>query len=137
MKINAYLNFDGNCEEAIGFYAQCLDGKVESLMRFGETPAAEHVPPEYAQRVMHAHLQVGDQSLMASDSTPQCPAKGFQGYSLALNVDSIAQAERVFAALSQGGNVDMPLAQTFWAVRFGALTDKFGVSWLINCEKGA
>ncbi|WP_419709733.1 VOC family protein [Pseudomonas sp. NFX224] len=135
MKINPYLIFNGDCRAAFTFYQQCLHGKLEAMMTFGETPAAEHVPKEHHDLIIHTCLKVGDQMLMASDTTPDRPTPGMSGCSISLNVDSIAEAERVFKALSDGGNVEMPLDTTFWAARFGMLVDRFGVSWMVNCEK--
>ena len=136
MKINAYLMFDGQCEAAFNFYAECLGGKLERLMRYAEAPdnACGELPAEYQQRVMHACLSVGDQLLMASDNAPPYVYEGIKGCSISLNVDSIAEAERLFAALAERGEVQMPLQETFWAARFGMLTDQFGVSWMVNCE---
>ncbi len=105
------------------------------MMTFGETPAAEHVPKEHHDLIIHTCLKVGDQMLMASDTTPDRPTPGMSGCSISLNVDSVAEAERVFNALAAGGKVEMPLDSTFWAARFGMLIDKFGVSWMVNCEK--
>lgn len=135
MKINAYLAFEDQCEAAFRFYAQCLGGTLEALNRFGDTPACEHVPASHRDRIMHARLVVGDQALMGSDSVPEHPYEGVKGCSIALNADSVAEAERVFNALSEGGHVIMPLGETFWAARFGMFVDRFGVPWMINCEK--
>ena len=132
MKIHAYLMFDGQCEAAFNFYAQTLDGTLQ-LMRYAESPDAKDIPPEFHQRVMHVCLTVGDQLLMASDSTPQCPYEGIKGCSISLQVDNVPEAERLYAALSAQGSVQMELQQTFWATRFAMLTDRFGVSWMINC----
>jgi PhnB protein len=135
MKINPYLIFNGDCKAAFTFYAQCLQGHIEAMMTFGETPAAEHVPKEHHDLIIHTCLKVGDQMLMASDTTPDRPTPGMSGCSISLNVDSITEAERVFNALAEGGKVEMPLDATFWAARFGMLVDRFGVSWMVNCEK--
>ena len=134
MKIHAYLTFDGQCEAAFNFYTQCLGGSLE-LMRFAESPDAGEIPTEFHQRVMHACLTVGDQSLMASDTLPQCPQPygGIKGCAISLQVDNLPEAERLYAALSEQGSVQMELQQTFWATRFAMLTDRFGVSWMINC----
>ncbi|VXB82030.1 PhnB protein [Pseudomonas sp. 8AS] len=140
MKIHAYLFFAGQCAEAMGFYAQCLGGEL-NLMRFSDNPeGAEGVPAEYRERILHACLMVGEEVLMASDSLPEqgcgsaSEATGVKGCAMSLQVDSIREAERLFAALSAGGQVRMPLQQTFWAARFGMLEDRFGVAWMINCE---
>ncbi|MDA7087883.1 VOC family protein [Pseudomonas sp. SA3-5] len=132
MKINAYLMFDGQCEAAFNFYAQTLDGTLQ-LMRYAESPDAKDIPPEFHQRVMHVCLTVGDQQLMASDSTAQCPYEGIKGCSITLQVDNVPEAESLYAALAEGGSVQMELQQTFWSTRFAMLTDRFGVSWMINC----
>ncbi|MGW8465972.1 VOC family protein [Pseudomonas sp. GL-B-19] len=135
MKINPYLIFNGDCKAAFTFYAQSLPGKIEAMMTFGETPAGEHVPTDLHNLIIHTRLVVGDQAIMGSDTTPDRPVDDMAGFSVSLNVDSIAEAERVFAALSKDGTVQMPLEQTFWAARFGMLVDRFGVSWMVNCEK--
>jgi PhnB protein len=137
MKIHAYLMFDGQCEDAFRFYAECLDGKLERLMRYAEAPdnACGELPAEYQQRIMHACLMVGDQLLMASDTAPPYVYEGIKGCSISLSVDSIAEAERLFAALAKQGQVQMPMQATFWATRFGMLTDRFGVSWMVGCEQ--
>ena len=135
MKINAYLGFDDQCEAAFRFYHQCLGGTLEQLSRFGDTPACEHVPESHRNRIMHARLVVGDQAIMGSDSVPEHPFEGIKGVSIAVNVDSACEAEHVFNAMSEGGHVIMPLGPTFWAARFGMFVDRFGVSWMINCEK--
>ena len=127
MKINPYLIFNGDCKAAFTFYEKSLPGKIEAMMTFGETPAGEHVPTD--------RLVVGDQAIMGSDTTPDRPVDDMAGFSVSLNVDSIAEAERVFNALSEDATVQMPLEQTFWAARFGMLVDRFGVSWMVNCEK--
>jgi PhnB protein len=135
MKINPYLIFNGNCKAAFTFYAQSLPGEIEAMMTFGETPAGEHVPVDLHDLIIHTRLVVGDQAIMGSDTTPDRPVDDMAGFSVSLNVDSIAEAERVFTALSEDGTVQMPLEQTFWAARFGMLKDRFGVSWMVNCEK--
>ncbi|VVO96958.1 VOC family protein [Pseudomonas fluorescens] len=135
MKINPYLIFNGNCKAAFTFYAQSLPGEIEAMMTFGETPAGEHVPKDLHNLIIHTRLVVGDQAIMGSDTTPDRPVDDMAGFSVSLNVDSIAEAERVFTALSEDGTVQMALEQTFWAARFGILVDRFGVSWMVNCEK--
>ena len=135
MKINPYLIFNGNCKAAFTFYAQSLPGEIEAMLTFGETPARDHVPADLHNLIIHTRLVIGDQAIMGSDTTPDRPVDDVSGFSVSLNVDSIAEAERVFGALSEDGTVKMPLDQTFWAARFGMLVDKFGVSWMVNCEK--
>ncbi|MHC8326167.1 VOC family protein [Pseudomonas sp. LB1P83] len=135
MKINPYLIFNGDCKAAFTFYAQALQGQIEMMMTFGESPAREHFPADYHNLIIHTRLAVGDQAIMGSDTTPDRPTDDMSGCSVSLNVDSIAEAERVFGALSEDGSVQMPLEATFWAARFGMLVDRFGVSWMVNCEK--
>jgi PhnB protein len=135
MKINPYLIFNGDCKAAFTFYAESLKGQLEAMLTFGETPAAEHVPKDLHNLIIHTRLAVGDQAIMGSDTTPDRPTDEMSGCSISLNVDSIQEAEQVFSALSEGGQVQMPLEATFWAARFGMLVDRFGVSWMINCEK--
>ena len=135
MKINPYLIFNGDCKAAFTFYAESLNGNIEAMLTFGETPAREHVPADLHNLIIHTRLTVGDQAIMGSDTTPDRPTDDMSGCSISLNVDSIAEAERMFSALSEDGTVQMPLEQTFWAARFGMLVDRFGVSWMINCEK--
>ena len=135
MKINPYLIFNGNCKAAFTFYAQSLPGEIEAMLTFGETPARDHVPADLHNLIIHTRLVIGDQAIMGSDTTPDRPVDDVSGFSVSLNVDSIVEAERVFGALSEEGTVKMPLEQTFWAARFGMLVDKFGVSWMVNCEK--
>lgn len=132
MKIHAYLMFDGQCEAAFNFYAECLGGTLE-MMRYADSPEDMEVPAEFQQRIMHVCLTVGDQLLMASDTLPQSPYEGIKGCSISLQVDNLPEAERLYAALSAQGSVQMELQQTFWATRFAMLTDRFGVSWMINC----
>ena len=136
MQLNPYLMFNGNCEAAFKFYEKVLGGTIEAMMPHEGTPAEEHVPAEWRKKIMHARLVVGDEVLMASDAPPEHfqPMKGF---SVSLNVDKPAEAERIFQALSEKGSITMPLQQTFWASRFGMLVDQFGTPWMINCEGSA
>lgn len=132
MKIHAYLMFDGQCEAAFNRYAEVFGGQLE-MMRYADSPEDMEIPAEYRQRVMHVCLSVGDQLLMASDNLPQYPYEGIKGCSVSLQVDNVPEAERLYAALSAGGSVQMELQATFWATRFAMFTDRFGVSWMINC----
>ncbi len=103
-------------------------------MAFEGSPAAEHVPPEWRNKIMHATLEVGGEPLMASDASPQ-HYQHPQGFSVSLTIDKVADAERIFQAFAENGQVMMPLEQTFWAARFGMVRDRFGIPWMINCEK--
>jgi len=133
MKIQTYLTFNGTCRQAFEFYAKCLGAKIEMMMTHGESPVAEQMPKEWRDKIMHASLTVGDQSLMGSDQPDSKEPIG--GFSVSLSVEKPADAERLFKALSQGGTVRMEMQETFWAQRFGMLTDRFGVPWMVNCER--
>jgi PhnB protein len=132
--IQAYLFFNGNCEQAVEFYRKALGAEVEMTMRFKESPDAPPpgmVPPNWGDKIMHTSFRVGQTTVMASDGCgPE--AKGFQGFSLSLAVFTEAEADRYFNALAEGGKVNMPLTKTFWSPRFGMLEDKFGIGWMIN-----
>lgn len=132
MQLNPYLVFSGQCEEAFTFYAKALGGEIQAMLRCGETPVADQMPKEMANKIMHACLMIGDVALMGSDSPPEQYEK-MQGMSVALHIDKPADAERTFNTLAEGGQVTMPLTETFWAERFGMLTDRFGTPWMINC----
>jgi PhnB protein len=132
--VNPYLNFNGECEAAFKLYEQVLDGKIEAMFPHEGTPAAGQVPPEWGNKIMHATLRIGNTVLMGSDAPPQYYEKP-QGISVSLHVEDPSTAERVFKALSENGTVRMPIQETFWAVRFGMLVDRFGISWMVNCEK--
>lgn len=133
MQIQPYLNFDGRCEEAINFYKKALGAESATLMRYSETPDAPPpgmVAPGSENKVMHASFRIGESTVMASDGG--CRGKpGFQGITLNLSVANEAEADRAFAALAEGGKVEMPLMKTFFSPRFGMLQDRFGVSWMI------
>jgi PhnB protein len=130
MQAQTYLFFDGRCDEAIAFYRSALGAEVTMLMRFKESPDADAVPPGSADKVMHASLRIGDTVVLASDG--RCLGEpNFQGFALSLTATDAAEAERLFAALSDGGEVQMPLAETFFSPRFGMLADRFGVPWMV------
>lgn len=138
MKFTPYLNFDGKTREAIAFYHALFGGTIEAMMTFGETEACEHVPKEMHGHIMHACLAFPDgQMLMASDGAPQCPYTAPKGMSVAVNIPGVERTEKIFATLAEGGKVEMPLMQTFWALRFGSVTDRYGTPWLVNCDKEA
>ena len=134
MQLNPYLTFNGQCEAAFKFYEKCLGGKIEAMFTHEGTPAEQHVPSEWRKKIMHARLTVEDQVLMGSDAPPERYEKP-QGFSVSLNVNTPAEAERIFHALAEKGKVQMPLEQTFWAIRFGMCVDRFGIPWMVNCEK--
>ena len=134
MQLNPYLTFNGQCETAFRFYEQCLGGKIEAMVRHTGTPAEQHVPPEWREKIMHARLAVNGELLMGSDAPPD-HYKEPKGFSVSLQFKDIKEAERVFHALVENGKVGMPLQQTFWAARFGTLVDRFGIPWMINGEE--
>ncbi len=128
--VQPYLFFDGRCEEALDFYRKTLGAEIEPLSRFKDSPDPAMCPPGAGEKIMHASFRIGDSTVMASDG--QCSGRqNFQGFSLSLSVPTEAEADRVFAELSQGGQVQMPLSKTFFAARFGMVADRFGVSWMI------
>jgi PhnB protein len=134
MRVESYLNFNGRCDEAIEFYRHALGAEVQMVMRFKdnpEPPAPGMVSPGTENKVMHASLRIGETTVMASDGRCQ-GSSTFQGISLSLTVQTEAEADRVFAALAEGGKVQMPLAKTFFSPRFGMVADRFGVSWMIH-----
>jgi len=132
--VQPYLFFNGNCEEAVEFYRQAVGAEVEFKMRFNESPEPPPpgmVPPGFESKIMHCTFRIGRTTLMASDGcSPDKPS--FTGFSLSLTVASEAEADRAFAALAEGGQVRMPLAKTFWSPRFGMVTDRFGLGWMIS-----
>lgn len=133
MLIQAYLTFNGNTEEVVEFYRRALGAELEMLMRFKDAPDPPPpgmVPEGWDDKIMHASITVGDQRIMMSDGCDPA-GEGFRGFALAVSVPDIASADRVFAALSAGGQVTMPQGETFWSPRFGMLTDRYGVGWMV------
>lgn len=132
MQINPYLNFDGNCAEAMRFYQKALGGQLD-MMPFAGSPMENDIPGAYRDRIMHACLTMADgQSLMASDTGPWAPYEAPKGIQVTLNCNSAAEGKKAYDALSQGGKVTMPLDKTFWAEAFGMFTDRFGTPWMVN-----
>jgi PhnB protein len=132
MKMQTYVNFDGRCAEAFRFYEKHLGAQVGMLMTHGQAPDQSKVSPEMKDAVLHARLSVGGTELMAADIPHAQPMRSAY---LSLGVDSDAEAERIFSALSEGGEVFMPMQQTFFASRFGQLRDRFGINWMILHER--
>jgi PhnB protein len=130
MKVNTYLNFGGNCAEAFRFYEEHLGGKIAMMMTYDQMPEPKSVPPGMEKAVLHASLTLGDTTLMASDGPPE-RVQPMVGAHICLNVDSIEEAERIHAVLSEGGEVFMPMGETFFAHRFSMLRDKFGIAWMV------
>jgi len=133
MKFVPYLSFDGRCREAFEFYAKVLNGKIAAMLSHGETPAAEHVSKEWQDKIINAHLIVGDQELMGADSPPEMGDSKMSGFSVSIQIDDEKDAERIFNSFAEGGTVIMPFEPTFWAKKFGMVHDKYGTPWMINC----
>jgi PhnB protein len=134
MQVQPYIFFDGRCDEALEFYKKAIDAKVDMLMRFKDAPDQSMVKPESSDKVMHAAVHIGDTQVLMSDG--RCGGKpSFQGFALTIFAPDNAEGERRFNALAEGGQVQMPMAETFFASRFGMVADKFGVGWMVLVEK--
>lgn len=136
MQISAHLNFNGQCEEAFHFYQRCLGGKIEALATYESTPAAGQVPAEWRKKIIHARLNLDGQVLLGVDAPPD-RFKPPAGFSVTVQVEDPADAERIFHALAENGKVVMPVQETFWAIRFGMLVDRFGIPWMVNCGRSS
>lgn len=132
IQLCAYLSYNGDCADAMKFYTDVLDAKLEALITYGQMPGEMPLPDEHADRVMHAYLVHPDFAIMAGDTPPGVPYAGIHGCMLAITYPTVAEATRVFNALADGGKVGMPLAETFWADTFGMVTDRFGTPWGVN-----
>jgi len=133
MHIQPYLSFKGDCEAAFKFYESSLGGQLGPIFRYGGSPMAGEAPADWSDKVMHGSVTVGGLVLMGADVAPE-RYEAPQGFSLSIQTTNIAEAERIFADLAEDGKALMPLAETFWAARFGMVIDRFGIPWLINCE---
>ncbi|WP_455204672.1 VOC family protein [Kaarinaea lacus] len=131
MQVEPYLFFEGRCEEALNFYQQALGAEVTFLMRYKDSPDPQSCSSGLEEKIMHANVRIGESSIMVSDGHCEDPPN-FQGFSLSLALSDVAEAKGFFNALSDGGEVIMPLAKTFWSQSFGVVKDQFGVSWMIN-----
>jgi PhnB protein len=138
MQMNPHLAFNGECEAAFKFYEKCLGGKIVTMMTYGDSPMAEQMPPAWRGKIVHATFVLGDHQLTGADVPPESYQKP-QGFSVLLNIGAQAEADadRIFKALAENGAVQMPIQETFWALRFGMLVDQFGTPWMINCGKPA
>ena len=134
MKLHTYLNYGGNCEEAFRFYEKNLGGKIEMMMRYADQPDPKNVPPGTEKYVLYSNMTIGETQLMGSDVPPE-RFQPMRSVYLSLTLDSSEEAERIFKLLSEGGEVFMPMAETFFAHRFGMLRDRFGTSWMILHQK--
>ena len=131
--LNPYLLFRGECEAAFTYYAKILGGKIEFMMKHEGSPMAGQLPAEWQNKVMHARLAIGNQVLMGSDPPPSHYEEP-KGFSVSLSIDQPTEAVRIFHALAEKGQLRIQIQKTFWAERFGMLTDRFGIPWMINCE---
>jgi len=136
VKLYTYLNYGGNCRDAFEFYAQHLGGKITMLTTHGEQPGANNVPPEWRNAVLHARIELGDTTVLGADIPPDRFQPMRSAY-LSLLVDSAADAERIYALLTDGGQIFMPMAETFFASRFAMLRDRFGTSWMLLHERAS
>ena len=134
MQVNPYLSFNGQCEAAFKCYEQCLGGQLGAIFRYAGTPLADQVPADWQDKVMHTSLTVGGQVLNGGDVAPDRYEEP-KGFSFSIHIKSTADGERIFHELAQDGRVVVPLEKTFWAARFGMLIDRFGIPWLLNCER--
>jgi PhnB protein len=135
MKLHTYLNFNGTCAQAFAYYEKHLGAKITSSMTYGQMPGATSLPPNQVNLILHARIALGDTYLMASDVPPTMPWEPMRSAYLTLNVDSSAEAERIHTALADGGQIFMPLQETFYAHKFSMLRDKFGINWMVIHEK--
>src|SRR5882724_2113194 len=133
MQLNPYLLFNGQCEAAFKFYAQCLGGKIEAMMTHAGTPAEEHVPAEWRDKILHARLIIGENVLMGSDA-PREQYQQPKGFSVSIQTENRAEGKRIFNPLAENGTVQMPFEQTFWASGFGMCVDRYGIPWMVNCD---
>lgn len=133
MNLNPYLLFNGNCTEALKFYEETLGGKTEAKMTFAGSPAAEHAPPEWGDKVLHGAIKIGDTTVFVSDAPPGSYEEP-RGLSISIALNDKAKGEQIFNALAEGGKTTMPFQQTFWASGFGMCVDRFGIPWMVNCE---
>ncbi len=137
MKLSPYLMFEGNCREAFTAYQAILGGRIEAMMDHRGTPAEAHVPPEWLDKILYACLVLDGQMLMASDAPPGRSDGPMRSVSVSVNVPEVAEAERIFAALSEGATIQMRMEETFWSPRFGMLRDRFGTNWMIGADMPA
>jgi PhnB protein len=132
MQLEPYIFFHGTCEEALTFYAKCLDGKIVGINRFAGSPMEAHAPADWGNKVMHASFTADGFRFMASDGHPGTPPNGEDDIALSLALDDVERARGIFQALAEGGTVTMEFAEAFWGGTFGTLTDRFGIQWMVS-----
>jgi len=135
LELEPYLHFDGTCEAALNFYSGVFGGGIEGLNRFAGSPMEHDLPPEHLQRVMHASFRSPSIRFMASDGRPERDGPGGHEISLCLSTTDLAEAERVFSQLGEGGQVTMPFGDTFWGSKFGMVTDRYGIQWMVTVHE--
>jgi PhnB protein len=132
MQLSTSLSFNGQCEAAFKFYQECLGGRIQTMMTWGESPMADQVPPEWRDKIIHTSLIVGETGLIGSDAPPGRFEEP-RGLAVTIQIEEVAEGERIFRKLSENGKVQMPFAKTFWADGFGMCVDRFGIPWMVNC----
>ncbi len=134
MQLSSHLGFDGNCDEAMNFYAKTFGGSINFTMTWAESPMADQVGPEFQNKIMHQAVKIGNTVMMGADAPPGRYQKP-QGIVISMAIDDLDEAKRIFDVLAEGGSIQMPFGETFWAKGFGMLTDRFAIPWMVNCEK--
>ena len=133
VELSTYINFKGDCEAAFQFYERCLGATPGPMFRYAGTPLADQAPPDWGDKIMHASVTIGSHVLMGADIAPD-RYEAPNGFSLSLQLSDVGEAERIYRELSANGRILTPLEKTFWAERFGVVVDRFGITWLINCD---
>ena len=134
MQVSVHLTFNGNCQEAMEFYCKLMNGEILSMTTFGETPAGPGVPDDWQGKVVHGTMSLGDIAVATADIPPE-RYQSPQGINMFIEIENPDEASRVFARLAEGGEVQMPIQETFWAKRFGVVVDRFGIPWEVNCSQ--
>ena len=134
MQVSVHLTFNGNCQEAMEFYCKLTNGEILSMTTFGETPAGQDVPDDWQGKVVHGTMSLGDIAVATADIPPE-RYQSSQGINMFIEIENPDEASRVFARLAEGGEVQMPIQETFWAKRFGVVVDRFGIPWEVNCSQ--
>ena len=134
MKLNPCLTFNGQCEAAFKFYEQCLGGKIQTMMTWGDSPMADQVPSEWRDRIIHTTLMVGEEALLGGDAPPDRYEEP-RGFAVTIQIKDPAEAERIFNLLAENGTIQMPFQKTFWSAGFGVCLDRFGIPWMVNSEQ--
>jgi PhnB protein len=134
LRLSINLSFDGQCEDAFKFYEQCLNGKIAFKLTWGDSPMAKDAPQHWREKIVHETLIVGGTTFSGGDALPGTYERP-RGFGVLLSLKELEDAEHLFHALAENGTVHVPLRETFWALRFGSVTDRFGIRWDINCEK--